>query len=79
MVLSKKRLSEFDAHYFPDGSIPISRLSEPKNYRGGHGPKGSTVLCAELPCAADSTEWNLSDGEFVTGMPVTRNSRNPRD
>jgi protoporphyrinogen oxidase len=65
LVLEQERFSEFDAHYFPDGSIPISRLSEPKNYRAGHGPKGSTVLCAELPCAAEGSEWNMSNGDLA--------------
>jgi len=65
LVLEQERFSEFDAHYFPDGAIPISRLSEPKNYRAGHGPKDSTVLCAELPCAAEGPEWNMSDADLA--------------
>jgi protoporphyrinogen oxidase len=64
LVLEQERFSEFDAHYFPELSIPISRLSEPKNYSDGHGPERVTVLCAELPCAADAAEWNMSDGEL---------------
>jgi protoporphyrinogen oxidase len=79
LVLEQERFSEFDAHYFPEASIPISRLSEPKNYSDGHGPKGVTVLCAELPCGADAPEWNMSDGELgrltcqalqTAGIPV---------
>jgi protoporphyrinogen oxidase len=64
LALEQERFSEFDAHYFPEASIPISRLSEPKNYSDGHGPERVTVLCAELPCAADAAEWNMSDGEL---------------
>jgi protoporphyrinogen oxidase len=64
LVLEQERFSEFDAHYFPEASIPISRLSEPKNYSDGYGPKGVTVLCAELPCGADAPEWNMSDDEI---------------
>jgi protoporphyrinogen oxidase len=64
LVLEQERFSEFDAHYFPEASIPISRLSEPKNYSGGCGSAKVTVLCAELPCSADAAEWNMSDGEL---------------
>ena len=64
LVLEQDRFSEYDAHYFPESTIPISRLSEPKNYSGGEGPKDLTVLCAELPCHPESREWNLTDEEL---------------
>jgi protoporphyrinogen oxidase len=64
VVLEQERFSEFDAHYFPETSIPISRLSEPKNYSNGCGPHDFTTLCAELPCTADSPEWKMSDDEL---------------
>lgn len=79
LVLEQEQFTEFDAHYFPESAIPISRLSEPKNYSVGQGPKGRTVLCAELPCAADGAEWQQSDdalGRLVrdslarAGIPV---------
>jgi protoporphyrinogen oxidase len=60
LVLAQEQFSEFDAHYFPEAAIPISRLSEPKNY-SGHGPAGLTVLCAELPCSPNGLEWQWSD------------------
>lgn len=52
LVLDADRLSEFDAHYFPDLATPVSRLSEPKNFRDGQGadPADVTVVCAELAC-----------------------------
>ena len=50
LVLEQDRFSEFDAHYFPEEDIPISRLSEPKNYSATSQPHDRTVLCAELPC-----------------------------
>jgi protoporphyrinogen oxidase len=79
MVLEQDRFSEFDAHYFPEASISISRLSEPKNYSDGQGPKHSTVLCAELPCSPDGPEWKKTDDELgrlvcdslgAAGIPV---------
>ena len=79
LVLAQEQFTEFDAHYFPEMSIPISRLSEPKNYSGGQGPKNLTALCAELPCAPDGSDWCKSDDELAgvvckaletSGIPV---------
>jgi protoporphyrinogen oxidase len=79
LVLEQDRFSEFDAHYFPGAEIPISRLSEPKNYSNAKSPSGQTVLCAELPCAPDGPEWDQGDDELgrlvhhslkVAGIPV---------
>jgi protoporphyrinogen oxidase len=64
LVLEQERFSEFDAHYFPEAAIPISRMSEPKNYNNGQGPENLTVLCAEYPCDPDGTEWNWNDNEL---------------
>jgi protoporphyrinogen oxidase len=64
LVLPEQRFSEYDAHYFPNGGVPISRLSEPKNYSASREPRNVTVLCAELPCEVDGPEWNKSDAEL---------------
>jgi protoporphyrinogen oxidase len=64
LVLEQDRFTEFDAHYFPELEIPISRLSEPKNYSASTEPKGLTLLCAELPSDPGSPEWELSDEEL---------------
>ncbi len=63
LVLEQDRFSEYDAHYFPESDIPLSRLSEPKNYSGA-GPPGRTVLCAELPCAPTDPEWRMPDEDL---------------
>jgi protoporphyrinogen oxidase len=60
LTLDVDQFTEFDAHYFPEGAIRISRLSEPKNYSLTQAP-GRTVLCAELPCAQDGEEWSMND------------------
>ena len=68
LVLEQSQWTEFDAHYFPDAEIPITRLSEPKNYSGSSEPANRTVLCAELPCTVDDEMWRSSDeqlGELV--------------
>ena len=79
LVLEQAQFSEYDAHYFPEESIAISRLSEPKNYRAAHTPAERTVLCAELPCSPEDAVWTQSDealGKVMTqalktaGLPV---------
>jgi protoporphyrinogen oxidase len=64
LTLEKDQFSEYDAHYFPEESIPISRLSEPKNYSASKEPRGRTVLCAELPADPGSPEWERTDQEL---------------
>jgi protoporphyrinogen oxidase len=79
LVLEQDQFTEYDAHYFPESHIPISRLSEPKNYSASSEPKGCTVLCAELPCDAADAVWGASDVELgglvcsalaTAGLPV---------
>jgi len=65
LVLDQPQFSEFDAHYFPDEEIAISRLSEPKNYSAVAEPHDRTVLCAELPCDPKSPVWERSDAELA--------------
>jgi protoporphyrinogen oxidase len=64
LVLEQQQFTEYDAHYFPEEFIPISRLSEPKNYSGTSEPPNRTVLCAELPVDPGSREWSMSDAEL---------------
>jgi protoporphyrinogen oxidase len=62
LVLDRPRWTPFDAHYLPDPSHPVARLSEPKNYRdSGDDPAGTTVLCAEVPCWEGDDLWTASD------------------
>jgi protoporphyrinogen oxidase len=68
LVLDQDQFTEYDAHYFPEGHIPISRLSEPKNYSGGKEPRNRTVLCAELPCCPEDPEWTMTDAQLANLM-----------
>jgi protoporphyrinogen oxidase len=65
LVLDTDRYSEFDALYLPEQFTPVTRISEPKNYRDGPDPSGRTVLCAEIPCAGDGEPWVLDDGALA--------------
>ena len=64
LVLEQDQFSTYDAYYFPEMSIPISRLSEPKNFSASSEPRGRTVLCAELPSDPGRPEWEMSDEEL---------------
>jgi len=78
LALQTDRFTEYDAHYFPERNVTITRLSEPKNY-GLSGPAGVTVLCAELPCAPNDSVWSETDEQLAgrviedlrtAGLPV---------
>ena len=60
LALPVERYTPFDAHYFPEPDVPMTRVSEPKNYRSGPDPPGITVLCAELPCSPTEPIWEAT-------------------
>ncbi len=64
LVVPRRRWSPFDAHYVADDANPMSRLSEPRNYRDGDDPSDRTVLCAELPASAGDDLWTADDDEL---------------
>ena len=72
VVLDQPRLTPYDAHYLPEAWTPLTRLSEPKNYRDGTpgvddpgDPPDRTVLCAEIPCALGDASWSADDRELA--------------
>ncbi|HKJ55215.1 MAG TPA: FAD-dependent oxidoreductase, partial [Nitriliruptoraceae bacterium] len=77
LVLPVGRWTPFDAHYLPEAWTPITRISEPTNYRDGHpgpeparptdpgDPNDRTVLCAELPCDVGDRYWNADDDDLA--------------
>jgi protoporphyrinogen oxidase len=80
LILEQDQFSPTDAYYFPELLIPVSRMSEPKNFTGTTEPRGRTVLCAELPSDPGQPEWAKSDeglGRCLlgwleqAGLPVT--------
>ena len=74
------RWAPYDAHYIPGPETPITRISEPANYRvSADDPPDRSVLCAEIPCAMTDEVWGLDDeslGDLVdealasTGLPA---------
>ena len=63
LFLEQDRFSEYDAHYFPEEKIPITRLSETKNYYSATMPTNLTCICAELPCSVDDEYWTMGQEE----------------
>jgi protoporphyrinogen oxidase len=64
LEVATQRFTAFDAHYFPESAVRITRLSEPKNYGARHEPADRTVLCAELPCDVGDRVWSASDEDL---------------
>lgn len=75
LVLDADRLTTFDAHYFPGLDTPVSRLSEPKNFRdapnSGGDPKDVTVVCAELACWEGDETWTATPDELAATVMET--------
>jgi len=73
------RWTEYDAHYLPGPQTPVTRVSEPMNYRDSFDdPTDRTVLCAEIPCAVGDPLWSsddeslgrlVRDGLLAVGLP----------
>lgn len=62
----------FDAHYLPGPDTPVSRISEPANYRlSAEDPADRTVLCCEVPCQFGDQWWSADDGELAAVVAET--------
>jgi protoporphyrinogen oxidase len=76
------RWSAYDAHYLPGLETPVTRISEPANYRDSAAdPADRSVLCAEIPCQVGDETWQASDDELAdvvrralatTALPAVR-------
>ncbi|HEU0086578.1 MAG TPA: FAD-dependent oxidoreductase [Pseudonocardiaceae bacterium] len=74
--------TSFDAHYLPGPDTPVSRISEPANYReSASDPDDRTVLCCEIPCQLGDRWWSAEDAALAamvsrtlhrTGLPPVR-------
>jgi protoporphyrinogen oxidase len=62
LVHFRGRWTPYDAHYLPDPATPVTRISEPTNYRDSRlDPPDRSVLCAEIPCGLGDELWTASD------------------
>jgi len=61
VVHTDGRWTDYDAHYLPVPNTPVSRISEPANYReSDDDPADRSVLCAEIPCTLGDEVWTAS-------------------
>ncbi|HET7475158.1 MAG TPA: FAD-dependent oxidoreductase, partial [Dermatophilaceae bacterium] len=66
LVHGGERWTPYDAHYLPSGATPVTRLSEPKNYRDSpDDPSERSVVCAEIPCDVGDQVWGAADARLV--------------
>ncbi len=81
LVVGRRPYTTFDAHYFPELDVPLTRLSEPANYRtSAADPVDHTVLCAEMPGSPDDPWWSLDAdalGRMVSGALVAQGLPDP--
>lgn len=59
--LDRPRLTPNASLYFPERSVPFTRLYEPKNRSPDMAPDDQTVVVLELPCQSDEAAWEQSD------------------
>jgi protoporphyrinogen oxidase len=82
LVHAGGRWTPYDAHYLPGPETPVTRVSEPANYRvSAEDPSDRSVLCAEIPCAPGDRVWTstadelaalVTDGLAAAGLPPVR-------
>ena len=63
LTLDAEQFTEFDAHYFPETAIRISRLSEPKNYSLTCAPGPHRALRRAAVRTWPTPEWSMSDDD----------------
>ena len=82
LSLEGRPYTPYDAHYLPDEGTPVTRVSEPANYRDSpDDPPDRTVLCAEIPCDPGGGLWEAPDAELadlVEAALVERGLPRPR-
>lgn len=66
--LDQDTVSSSASLYFPEASIPFTRLYEPKNRSPAMAPVGSTAIVLEIPCSNLEEWWLMSDEAFETGV-----------
>ncbi len=65
IVLRRERLSDNASIYFPDRSVPFTRLYESKNRSREMAPPDRTCVVLELPCGPDDRYWLAEEKEII--------------
>jgi protoporphyrinogen oxidase len=61
LCLDRPAVTRSATVYFPDRSLPFTRVFEPRNRSAAMSPPGQTSLVAEIPCAETDPVWTQSD------------------
>lgn len=80
LVVEGRPWTPYDAHYLPEAWTPVTRITEPANYRdSSDDPTGHTVLTAEVPCDLGDATWTADDTELRdTVLAAIDHARLPR-
>ena len=71
------RWTPYDAHYLPSLRSPVSRISEPANYRdSADDPVDRSVVCAEIPCTVGDDLWSSPDEALAAAVTDTLSAHN---
>ena len=65
IVIARKELTKNASIYFPDRSIPFTRLYESKNRSASMAPSNQTCIVLELPCFAEDPIWKEEDNKPI--------------
>ena len=61
------RWTPYDSHSLPGPETPVTRISEPANYRDSdEDPTDRTVLCAEIPCTVGDATWEAEESTLAS-------------
>lgn len=68
VFIDRPSVTGFASLYFPERSIPFTRVVEPRNRSLAMAPAGKTSLVAELPCSRGDRMWNTDDPDTASGV-----------
>jgi protoporphyrinogen oxidase len=74
LFLDRPQVTANASLYFPDPTIPFTRLYEPKNRSLSMSPPDRTSLVAEIPCQSGDRMWDRPDSELIDAVrrPLVR-------
>jgi protoporphyrinogen oxidase len=65
VFIDKPRVTNAATLYFPDKSMPFTRVYEPRNRCASMSPPNKTSFVAEIPCDKTDARWTTPDKELV--------------
>lgn len=63
-LLDRDRLTSNASLYFPDPSVPFTRIYESKNRSADMAPAGRTSIVLEIPCQREDAWWTMPEEEL---------------